>query len=106
MPSAFAGALCGSTLTAGGVWNLVSSTRPWPSGGPHRGDVGTDVVEPNHLANPRPLDLGLAFQLHAQLGEEPLGSLKIFDNDENVVHPLNRHVHSWCRGPRVPWPFT
>ena len=27
-----AGALSGSALTAGGVWNLVSSTRPWPSG--------------------------------------------------------------------------
>jgi hypothetical protein len=31
MPSAFAGAFSGSALTAGGVWNLVSSTRPWPS---------------------------------------------------------------------------
>jgi hypothetical protein len=51
---------------------------------------------------PTARDLGLAFQLD----EERLGSLKIFDNDENVVHPLNRHVHSWCCGPRVPWPFT
>ena len=32
MPSVFAGALSGSALTAGGVWNFVSSTRPWPSG--------------------------------------------------------------------------
>src|SRR5262245_8860626 len=32
MPSAFAGASSGSALTAGGAWNLVSSTRPWPSG--------------------------------------------------------------------------
>ena len=32
MPSAFAGALSGSALTAGGLWNLDSSTRPWPSG--------------------------------------------------------------------------
>src|SRR3954447_26753585 len=32
MPSAFAGALSGSALTAGGVWNLDSSTRLWPSG--------------------------------------------------------------------------
>jgi hypothetical protein len=31
-PSALAGARSGSALTAGGVWNLVSSTRPWPSG--------------------------------------------------------------------------
>jgi hypothetical protein len=26
----FAGALSGSALTAGGVWNFVSSTRLWP----------------------------------------------------------------------------
>src|SRR5213596_3131126 len=32
MPSLFAGALSGSALTAGGVWNFVSSTRLWPSG--------------------------------------------------------------------------
>ena len=32
MPSAFAGALSDSALTAGGVWNFVSSTRLWPSG--------------------------------------------------------------------------
>src|SRR5213080_2747615 len=32
MPSAFAGALSGPALTAGGLWNLDSSTRPWPSG--------------------------------------------------------------------------
>src|SRR4051794_33641012 len=32
MPSVFAGAFSGSAVTAGGVWNFVSSTRPWPSG--------------------------------------------------------------------------
>src|SRR6266571_3109882 len=32
MPSVFAGALSGSALTAGGVWNFVSSSRLWPSG--------------------------------------------------------------------------
>src|SRR5919197_2850182 len=32
MPSVFAGAFSGSALTAGGVWNFVSSTRLWPSG--------------------------------------------------------------------------
>ncbi|MDT7782410.1 MAG: hypothetical protein QOF58_829, partial [Pseudonocardiales bacterium] len=31
-PRAFTGALSGSALTAGGVWNFASSTRPWPSG--------------------------------------------------------------------------
>jgi hypothetical protein len=32
MPSVFAGALSGSALTAGGVWNFDSSTRLCPSG--------------------------------------------------------------------------
>ena len=30
------------------------------------------------------------------------------DDDEHVVHPLERHVLrvSWCRWPRLSWPFT
>jgi hypothetical protein len=54
----FAGALSGSALTAGGVWNFDSSTRPWPSG--------------------------------ERCGS--CGSLEVVDNDENVVHPLERHI--------------
>src|SRR5919109_2989949 len=60
--------------------------------GPHRGDVGTDVVEPDDAVHPTPLDLRLAFQLHTEFGEERFGSLEVVDNDENVVHPLNRHA--------------
>src|SRR5437764_695188 len=60
--------------------------------GPHHGDVGTDVVEPDGAVHPRPLDLRLAFQLHAEFGEERFGSLEVVDNDENVVHPQNRHI--------------
>jgi hypothetical protein len=32
MPSVFAGASSGSEPTAVGVWNFISSSRPWPSG--------------------------------------------------------------------------
>ena len=92
MPSVFAGALSGAALTAGGVWNFVSSSRLWPSGGPHHGDVGTDVAEPDDAVHPTPLDRRLAFQLHTEFGEERFGSLEVVDNDENVVHPLNRHI--------------
>src|SRR5438045_7258283 len=60
--------------------------------GPHHGDVGTDVVEPDDAVHPTPLDRRLAFQLHAEFGEERFGSLEVVDNDENVVHPLDRHV--------------
>src|SRR5947208_10986341 len=59
--------------------------------GPHHGDVGTDVVEPDDAVHPTPLDCCLAFQLHTEFGEERFGSLQVVDNDENVVHPLNRH---------------
>src|SRR5579863_6938898 len=31
-PSVFGGAFLGSALIAAGVWNFVSSSRPWPSG--------------------------------------------------------------------------
>ena len=60
--------------------------------GPHQGDVGTDVVEPDDAVHPTPLDRRLAFQIHAEFGEERFASLDVFDNDENVVHPLNRHI--------------
>ena len=60
--------------------------------GPHHGDVGTDVVEPDDAVHPRPLDRRLAFQLHSKFGEERFGSLEIVDNDQNVVHPPNRHI--------------
>ncbi len=90
MPSVFAGALSGSALTAGGVWNFVSSPAVAVRG-PHHGDVRTDVVEPDD-ANPTPLDRRLAFQLHTEFGEGRFGSLEVVDNDENVVHPLNRNI--------------
>jgi len=60
--------------------------------GSHHGDVGPDVVEPDGLVHPRPLDRRLAFQLHTERDEERLGSLEVLDNDEHVVHPLNHGV--------------
>jgi hypothetical protein len=60
--------------------------------GPHHRDVGTDVAEPDGLVHRRPLDRRLPFQLHTEFGEERLGSLEVVDNDEDVVHPLNRHI--------------
>src|SRR5207247_4137616 len=60
--------------------------------GPHHGDVGTDVVEPDDAVHPTRLDRRLAFQLHTEFGEERFGSLEVVDNDENIVHPLDRHV--------------
>src|SRR3954454_1573655 len=66
--------------------------------GAHHGDVATNAVEPDDLIRPRPLVRRLAFELHAELGEERLGSLEVVDDDENVVHPLKGHRYllvSW-----------
>ena len=93
MPSVFAGALSGSALTAGGV-ELRQLKPAVAVRGPHHGDVGTDVVEPHGPVHPRPLDRRLAFQLHTELGEERLGRLEVLDNDEHVVHSLQRHIPS------------
>src|SRR5215211_2756803 len=60
--------------------------------GPHHGEVGTDVVEPDDAVHPTPLVCRLAFQLHTEFGEERLGSLEVVDHDENIVHPLKRHI--------------
>jgi hypothetical protein len=29
---------------------------------------------------------------HTELGEERFGGLEVVDDDENVVHPLKRHI--------------
>src|SRR3954463_4621980 len=45
--------------------------------GPHHGDVGTDVVEPDDSLHQAPLERRLALQLHAELEEERLGSVEV-----------------------------
>ena len=92
MPSVFAGAFSGSALTAGGVWNFVSSTRPWPSGVRIIAMSARTSSSPTTRSTQRPSTVGLAFQLHTEFGKERFGSLQVVDNDENVVHPLNRHT--------------
>ena len=101
MPSVFAGALSGSALTAGGVWNFVSSAgRGGPGSASCDGD--SDVVEPDDTVHPTSLDRHLALQLHTKFDKERNSSLKIVDNDAHVVHPLNGHVPNigrWWRHP-------
>jgi hypothetical protein len=65
--------------------------------GPQHGDVLSDVVEPDDTLHPTSLDWPLALQLHAKFDEERNNSVKVVDNDEDVVHPLDRHAGSpWC----------
>ena len=60
---------------------------------PHHGDVDSDIVESDDPVHPRPLNWGLALQLQSEFEEERNSSLKIADNDADVVHPLDRHRH-------------
>jgi hypothetical protein len=101
MPSVFAGAFSGSARIAVGVWNFVSSSRPWWPGSASC-DVDSDVVEPDDTVHPTSLDRRLALQLHTKFDKERNSSLKVVDNDAHVVHPLNRHVPNigrWWRHP-------
>ncbi len=68
--------------------------------GPHHGDVDADVVEPDDTVHPASLDWRLALQLHAKFDKERSSSLKVVDNDADVIHPLNRHIPSigWMLG--------
>jgi hypothetical protein len=60
--------------------------------GPQHGDVLPDVVDPDDPLHPTPLDWPLALQLHAEFDEERDHRVEVVDNDEDVVHPLDRHV--------------
>src|SRR6266567_1357785 len=65
--------------------------------GPQHCDVLSDVVDPDDTLHPTSLDWPLALQLHAKFDEERNNSVKVVDNDEDVVHPLDRHAGSpWC----------
>jgi hypothetical protein len=43
-------------------------------------------------ADQRPFDCRLALELEVQFDEERLGGFEIIDNDEDVVHPFQRHI--------------
>lgn len=73
-----------------------------PVGGPHHGDVSTDVVEADGLADPRSLDRRLAFDLHADLGEERPGGVEVLDHDEDAIHPMEPHGSSIWSGQEGP----
>jgi hypothetical protein len=74
--------------------------------GPHHRDVAADAVESDGAVRPEALDLRFALQLHAEFYEERNGSLKVVDDNADVVHPLNRHggSPSSSRGPS--WPVA
>ena len=60
--------------------------------GPHHRDLALDPVESDGAVRKQAFDLPLAFELHAELGEECDGGVQVVDDDGDVVHPLNGHV--------------
>ena len=50
-----------------------------------------DAGEPDDTVHPISLDWRLALHFHTKFDKERSSSLKVVDNDTDVVHPLNRH---------------
>jgi len=63
-----------------------------PIRGPHHHDVDTNPFDPVDAIDPRALDRRPAFDGHAERGEEIDRGLEVFDDDDDVVQPLDRHV--------------
>jgi len=91
-PSAFGGAIAGSISASFGVQNFVSSSRPWPSGGPHHDYVDLDTLEPVDAVHPRTLDRYLAFDRHTVRCEKSDSGRKVIDDNADVAQPLDCHV--------------
>jgi hypothetical protein len=91
IPSVFAGA-SRSALTAVGLWNLISSSRPWPSGIRIIATSTRNLVEPYDSVRPPSLDCRLALQFHTKYDTERGTRLEVVDRDTDVVHPLDRRV--------------
>ena len=90
MPSAFTGASSGRPDRRRRV-ELVQLDPPVAVRGPHRGDGGSDAVEPDEAVDRLALDDRLALELQPKFGEESFDSIEVVDNDEDVVHPQNGH---------------
>src|SRR5918995_2092924 len=71
---------------------LVQLEPPVAVRGPHHGDVASDAVEPDDAVDPPSLDGRLALKLQTKFDKERDRSLEVVDNEEDVVHPQNRHV--------------
>src|SRR5918912_4447412 len=67
---------------------------PVPIWGPHHNDVDLDTFESVDAVHPRALDRYLAFERHAERGENSDSGCKVVDDDADVVHSLDRHFPS------------
>jgi Acetyltransferase (GNAT) domain len=89
MRSVFAGAR-GSPSRLDGVWYLVSSSRPWPSGVRIIAMSDRTPSSPTMRSTRAALDCRIALQLQSEFDEERRSSREVVDDDADVVHPLDR----------------
>jgi hypothetical protein len=82
-----------SGLIAFGVWNIANSIPPWPSGVRSIATSCRTSSIPITRSTQLPRS-ALALQLHPELDEERNDGVKVLDNDEDVVHPVDRHAGS------------
>jgi hypothetical protein len=99
MPGVFIGAL-GAILVATGVWNVDSSTRPWPSGVRTTAISARTPSSPTSWSTQFTRDFCLALQFQAQFDEERDSSREILDHNTGVIHPVDRHA-TQRRGARI-----
>jgi len=90
-PSVFTGASSGSALTAARRVELVQLDPPVAVRGAHRGDGGSDAIEPDEAVDRLALDDRLALRLQAEVDEERFDRLEVVDDKEHVVHTQNGH---------------
>ena len=97
MPGVFAGA-CRLSPSCDGLWNLISSSRPWPSGVCRNAKIRADAVEAHDAVRQAALDRSLAPQLEPELDEELGRGREVVDHDADVVHSLDRQVLDGSEG--------
>ena len=90
----FAGAFCGSALTAAGVWNFVSSSRPWPSGVRIIAMSLRTPSSPTMRSTQRPSTVASPSSSMPSSTKNATAAVEVVDDDADVVHPQNRHVPS------------
>jgi hypothetical protein len=59
---------------------------------PQHCDVDSDIVEPDDAVHPTSLDCRLALQLQTKFEKERSSSLKVVDNDADMIHSQDRHL--------------
>src|SRR5215216_4153991 len=66
-------------------------------------DGSTDVLKADETIYRGALDERLALQLESEFEKEGLRGFEVVDDDEDVVHPLNRHIPEYSGLSRTKW---